>query len=450
MLVPYERVRSLHLACSIAVVAVVACTPDIPTDPPFEAETMDFDPTARPPRVPEPSHVLINPGTGRLDFSLAGIPVPADCAMQMVMPQAQCEFYQYLQTLDGYPTVALARAPASSALDPETLTPANVVVIDATAREVVTDRVVVNDRVGRALTILPGGGWKVGRLYIIGVRGYERGVKAANGRQVVAPVPYVLLKQTTSLTCGATTPDAIPATCGAYGLLASQMDPAAARATVFQLEALRASFQMLQATELLDQVGGIPRNELAMFWAFPTHSAPVAELDPSAGVTPQVTPPSTIKVALKGMIDPAKIVVTTAGKPGTVTLMDLTSTAAADLLGGLPPVDVAYEAGAIVLRTRQPLAAGHQYGLFFTNGVTSPEGKGLVPSPVSFLLKARGPLADAAGKSQVSNVPDPLAPLLEDGRSALAELLENPLVQAVVGLDRAKLSYVYAFSYGGP
>lgn len=450
MLVPYERVRYVHLApVAVAAALAAACTPDIPTDPPFEAETMELDPTARPPRVPEPTHILVNPLTGRLDFALAGMTIPMDCATQTALPQAQCEFYQYLQTLDGYPTVTPGRAPASAALDQETLTAANVVVVDALTRQVVPDLILISDRPGRSMVIVSPAGWQPGRLYVVGVRGYKRGVKAVGGRQVVASVPYVLLKQPAPLTCGAATADAIPPTCPAYALLAGQLDPGAAKATVFQLETLRASYQMFQATELLEQVGGIPPRELAMFWAFPTHSGPVAELDPTAGATPQVTPPNTIKVAVKGAIDPAKLVPTTAGKPGTVTLLDLTATAAADLLSGLPPFDVSYEGGAIVMRTRQPLAGGHQYGVFLTNGITSPDGKHMVPSPVSFLLKARGPLADGAGKSQVSIVPDPLAQLLEDGRASLAELLDNPLVHAVVGLDRAKLSYVYAFSYGG-
>lgn len=457
MLVACGRVRHDHpdptrlsVAVALALSLAAACTPDIPTDPPFEAETMEFDPAARPPRVPEPTHALINPQSGRLDLATAGIVLPADCAAQMALPQAQCEFYQYLQSLDGYPSVTVGRAPVSAHLDPATVTAQNVVVVDAVSRQLVSDLFVTYDPVGRSLLILPNRGWEVGRLYLVGVRGYDRGVKAASGRVVVAPVPYVLLKQTSSLTCGAATPDAIAVTCPAYQLVAGQMDPTAARATLLQLEALRASYRMLQVTELLEEVGGIPPSELAMFWAFPTHSAPVAELNPAGGALPQVMAPNTIKVAVKGAIDASRLVPTTAGKPGTVTLMDLTATAAADLLAGLPPFDVAYEAGAIVLRTRQPLVAGHQYGVFLTSGITSPDGKGLVSSPVSFLLRARGPLVDAAGKSQVSSVPDALAPLLEDGRASLADLLDNPLVQAVVGIERSKLAYVFAFSHGGP
>jgi hypothetical protein len=405
---------------------------------------MELDTTASPPRVPEPTHVIINPRTRRLDFSLAGITVPPDCAGQTVMPQAQCELYQYLQTLDGYPTVTPARAPASAALDPATLTAQNVVVLDVVARQVVTDVTVTFDTLSRYLVIVPTSGWSPGHLYLVGVRGYASGVKTADGRDVVASVPYFLLKQDTSISCGATTPATVPDACPDFQLLASSMTPEAARGSVVQLEMLRASYATFMTTELLASLGGIPRDELAIYWAFPAHSSPVAELDPTTGKLPQQTGSSVLRVAVKGALDPATVTATTAGMPGTVTLLDLTAAAASNLVAGLPPFDVAYDAGAVVLTSRQPLVSGHQYGVFLSSGVTATDGKPLVPSPVSVLLAARGRLVDSAGKSQVSAVSDGAAAMLEAGRAGLAPLFDNPVVQALTGLDRGKLAYVFA------
>jgi hypothetical protein len=432
-------VRSTHLCLAVL---IGSCTPDVGTDAP--PAVMEFETTASPPRVPEPTHVIINPGTRKLDFSLAGISVPADCAAQMAMPQAQCEFYQYLQTLDGYPTVTPARAPTSAALDPATLTAQNVVVIDAVARQVVTDVRVTFDPVNRYVVIVPAAGWSPGHLYVIGVRGYASGVKAAGDREVVASVPYYLLKQDGSISCGATTPAAVPDACPAFQLLASSMDPDVARGSVVQLEMLRGSYATFMTTELLAGLGGIPKEELAIYWAFPAHSAPVAELDPTAGKVPQQMGSNVLRVAVKGTLDPATLKATTATIPGTVTLLDLTAAAGSNLVAGLPPFDVTYDAGAIVLTTRQPLVAGHQYGVFLSTGVTSTDGKGLVPSPVSVLLAARGHLVDGAGKSQVSAVGDADAAQLEVGRAGLADLFDNPLIQALTGLDRARLAYVFA------
>jgi hypothetical protein len=407
---------------------------------------MQFDTTATPPRVPEPTHVIINPGTRKIDFSLGGIAVPSDCAAQTAMPRAQCEFYQYLQTLDGYPTVTPARAPATAVLDPASLTPDNVVVVDAATGQLVKEVAISFDAAGKYLVIQPTAGWTPAHLYVLGVRGYASGVKGASGQEVVADVPYFLLKQDRSLSCNATTPAGVPDTCPTFQLLAAQMDPAAAKASVVQLEMLRQSYTALHATELLASVGGIPKGELAIYWAFPAHSSPVAELNPPAKI-PQVVSDRELRVAIKGAIDPATLRATTAGMPGTVLLMDLTETAGANLVGGLPAVDVSYETGAVVLRPRAPLITGHQYGVFLTTGITSLDGKPLVPSPVSFLLTARGPLV-AGGKSTVSAVGDADAAQLEAGRAALVDLFDNPLIQAVTGLDRAKTAYVFAFPFG--
>ena len=93
---------------------------------------MEFDLTATPPRAPQPTFLVVNPQTGLIDFSLAGTPLPDDCATQTALTQAQCQFDQWLQTLNGFPTVTPASAPASAPLDPATLTLGqNVVVVGA-------------------------------------------------------------------------------------------------------------------------------------------------------------------------------------------------------------------------------------------------------------------------------------------------------------------------------
>jgi hypothetical protein len=438
--------QRLARVVGLSLSTAAACTPQVATDP--VPASMPFEPTASPPRVPEPTHVLVSPTTRRLDFSLGGIVVPADCTMAKPMPQAQCEFYHYLEGLDGYPTVTPARTPAPGPIDPATLTPQNVVVVDATTDQVFGDVTLGFDAAAGYLTITPRTRWEIGHLYLAGVRGYARGV-TTGGREVVASVPYYLLKQDTSLTCGAAAPEAISDTCPPFALLAGQMSPAAARATTAQLEALRLSYNQLHTTELLAQPGGIPRSELAVYWAFPVHTSPVVEVNPPTGLVPSFPDDHTVSVAVNGALDPAKLVPTTAGSPGSVTLLDLTAVMASDLIAGLPSFAVTFQAPSLRLQTRDPLVRGHQYGLFLGSGITSPDGKPLVPSPVSFLLTAHGPLV-SGGKSQVGGVSDADAAMLEAGRVALGQLFDNVAVQAITGLDRAKLAYVYAFPYGGP
>jgi hypothetical protein len=430
----------------MVVLVLAACTPDVGTDPVPTA--MVFDPEATPPRAPEPTHAIINPVTHRLDFSLAGIPVPADCAAPGPLPRAQCEFLQYLQSLDGYPTVTPARAPAPEPLDPATLIPANVVVIDATTGTRVDEVDLGFDVASNYLTITPRAGWQVGHFYLLGVRGYAHGVRTTKGQEVVAPVPYFLLKQPTSLTCGAATPGAIPESCPAYQLLAQQLPPAQARSSAFRLELLRASYAQLHVIEALAQAG-LPREEQAVFWAFATHSNPVIEVNPATGAVPRAMTDHLIVLRAKGMLDGSKLTPTTAGKPGTVTFMDLTATSEGDLVHGLPAFTVSERAGLVTIDTQAPLVAKHRYGIFITNAVTGVDGKPLVASPVSFLLTAQGHVAEL-GKSQVSGVSDADATALEEGRSQLAGLFDNPLIQAVTGLQRANMAYAFAFEYTGP
>jgi hypothetical protein len=418
-----------------------ACTPEIGTDP--VPASMPFDPTAMPPRVPEPTHVLVNPTTKRLDFAIAGITVPADCAAPGPLPQAQCEFYQYLQRLDGYPTVTPARTPAPGPIDPATLTPDNVVVVDATSGQVVREVTLGFDAAAGYLTITPKTRWDVGHLYVIGVRGYARGIKTG-GREIVAPVPYYLLKQDSSLTCGATAPEAIADTCPPYALLASSMAPAAARATALQLEALRASYNQLHTTELLAMPGNIPRGELAMYWPSPPtrrrwprwirprarcpsssmpHPVGHGERRPRSG--PSWSPP---RRGQAGDGDPAGPHRGDGDEPGR----------------GPAAFTASYQAPTLSLQTTGAAGARAPVRALLTNGITSPDGKPLVPSPVSFLLTARGALVKD-GKSQVGGVSDADAVMLESGRAALRELFDNAAIQVIIGLDRAKLAYVYAF-----
>ena len=84
---------------------------------------MEFEPTGTPPRVSEPSfavhrpdHRTDRPGAG------AGSTCRPTARNQTAMPEAQCEFNQYLESLDGFPTVAGARAPVSAAVDLATAT----------------------------------------------------------------------------------------------------------------------------------------------------------------------------------------------------------------------------------------------------------------------------------------------------------------------------------------
>ena len=437
------------------------CVPDLPGDDtgPFP-EQMQFDPNSTPPRVPEPTSLLINQTTGLIDFSLSGLDVPVDCTMPAPLSQAQCEFYQYLETLDGFPTTTPARAPASAALNPATVTAGTNVVVVAATSPLPTK--VAGLTVGFAtpsnyVTIRPMPSWNIGTTYLAAVRGYATGVRAASGVEVAASPTMSLLKAEEPLTCGATSPAELDPSCTGFALVSSSIpdDDARARATVFQLEAIRSALNTRGAYTAMAAIGGIPKAELAVLWTFPIHSNSVAELDPSAGLVPMVTAPNEIRVAVQGPVDPTTVTPFTFGVGyGSVVLVDLTNLLGGNLPGGFPAVTATFTDGNIVITGAAPFTAGHQLGIFMLRdddapppGIKDPMGRPLVPSPVSKLLTLSGTLVDTAGHSTVSGVADTDAAMLEAGRAQLAMFFDSPGA-AIAGIKRSTLVYTFAFQFG--
>jgi len=392
----------------------------------------------------------VNPQTGLIDFGQAGTPLPADCSTQMALTEAQCQFDQWLQTLDGFPSLTTASAPASAALDPATLTlGTNVDVFGLVGGAPLTTGLTVGfDATSTSLTVTPPGPWTLGEFYWMGVRGYDNGVRDAAGGQVVGSPTMALLKQDTSLTCDATDPTQIDPHCPGYEVVAQgNPSPTAAAAQLFQLEQIRQAYLAGHGFDVM-AASGLPKDELAVLWGFPIHTNSVPLLLPGTAAVPHVPAADQIVVGVQGPVDPASVNAFVARvQNGPVVVMDLTAAAAGDLNLGFPPVAAAYLAnpGAVAIQFSSPFPAGHQIGLFFTNAIHSPDGAPLVASPVSVLLRLTAPLVDGAGHSTVSGVADAGAAALETGRQALQPLFDNPIFTPLTGVTRANLVYCYAF-----
>jgi hypothetical protein len=425
--------------------AVAACTPDVGSDP--VPVSMQWD--QAPPRIPSPTGLIINQTTHRIDFSLAGISVPDDCTAQTAMPQAACEFDQWLQTLDGFPTTTPGSAPASGPLDTTTFAPGTNVVTVTGAGAPVSSVSVGFDPTGDFLTVTAVPAWELGTTYWFGVRGYQNGIVAADGLTVVGSPTMSLLKQEMPLDCFVSSPSQLDRSCPAYDLLLSQGDsPEVAGMTVEQLEQVR-KFYLLSGAFDVVAAAGIPKSEVAVLWGFPTHTNSVAELLPPF-LAPQVGAPNQIAVAVHGPVDPATVVpFIVRQQAGTIVLMDLTAVAQSDLVNGLPPITAQLSGADIVITGQSAFPAGHTLGLFFTSGLKDPGGQPLVASPVSKLLTLQGALVDAAGHSTVSGIADGVAATLEGGRQQLAPLLDNASVTGLTGINRDNLVYCYAFTFGG-
>jgi len=432
---------------SLVFALAVACTPDVGSDP--TPTSMEVDLTAVPPLAPQPTALIVNPQTGLIDFSLAGTPIPDDCATQQALTEAQCQFDQWLQTLNGFPTVSPASAPASAALDPATLTLGqNVVVMAARQMAPVTELEVGFDDASSSLTLTPLQPWTLGEFYWLGVRGYANGVRAAGGGEVVGSPTMALLKQDESLTCGAPDPAAVDPHCPAFEVLAQgSPSAAAAQAQLFQLEAIRTAFIAGHGFDLM-AAAGLPKQELAVMWGFPIHTNSVPVLVPTAGAVPRVPSDDQILVGVQGPVDPATVSAFVAGgAAGSVVVVDLAAVSAGDLAAAFPRVAATYVqgAGAIAIQASQAFPAGHPIGLFFTNAIHAPDGSPLVASPVSVLLRLTAPLVDSAGHSTVSGVDDADAAALESGRAALAPLFDSPIFTPTTGVSRTNAVYVYGF-----
>jgi hypothetical protein len=446
-------------------VATLACTPTVGNDP--TPDEMEFDTEAPVPRVPEPTGLILNPASRKLDFSLAGTPVPTDCAdPQMLgaanMAQAQCEFLTYLQSLDGYPTATHARAPTTAtALLPSTVTLDNIVVVDAMTGAAVTDVKVGFDPATRYVSVVPDDqrkSWTVGASYWLAVRGYANGLRADNGTAagnlIVASPTQFLLKQETPLTCGAATAADLSPTCPAFALLGQGRTVDQAVTAVLQLEQIRKGYLALDAWGSIAGAG-VPKAEVAVLWGFPVHSASVAELDPTVGLVPQIVAADEIHIGVQGTVDPATVIpFILASQSGSVVVMDLTALQLVpqtnDLRPAFPTVDARFAGGQIVIKAAAPFTANHQIGVFLKSSIHNVAGKPLVAAPVSKLLTLHGALVDASGHSTVSAVADSDAVMLEAGRQQFDVLLNDTTLRPVSTVLRDELVYCYGFPFEVP
>jgi hypothetical protein len=439
-----RRGPAVELALIVAWATAGACTPAVGDDP--APEFMQWDPA--PPRVPSPTGLIVNPTTGMIDFSRAGISVSQDCAAQQSLPEAACEFDQYLQKLDGFPTVTPAAAPASAQLDPTTLTLGdNVVALTASGAPVTGVEVGFDD--SNFLTVAPTSSWDLGATTWFAVRGYDHGVRTTTGTEVVGSPTNSLLKQESPLDCGVSDPSLLDRSCPAYDLLLSQgLAPADAATTLATLEQARLAYLQAGAWDLVAEAG-IPKSEVAVLWGFPIHTQSVAEL--TTAIVPQISAANQIRVAVHGPVDATTVSPFVAKQPGgSVVLMDLTAVLNKDLLDGLPLVDAQWSNGSIVITGAAPFTPGDKIGLFFTSDIHDDQGRPLVPSPVSVLLTLRGSLVDGTGKSTISGVSDTDAATLEAGRQQLAVLFENTSLVNLTGIAPGRLVYCYAFTFEPP
>src|SRR2546423_6847603 len=105
-----ERLAKGATVRKLAIILVLAGCSDLSLDPPPKLVHARFDPDAH--VIPMPTDVLRDKAAGHLDLTDAR--TPSD-------PPAATEFYDYLETLDGWSTLMSATVEFTGAIDPTTV-----------------------------------------------------------------------------------------------------------------------------------------------------------------------------------------------------------------------------------------------------------------------------------------------------------------------------------------
>ena len=419
------------IAAALALGLTPACS-SLALDPPPAVIHARFDPDAR--VIPMPTDVLRDAAAARLDL-------PNDTAEERAaLTPAEAELFTFLETLDGWSTLASATLEMTGPLDPASVSSGTVQVWHW-PRTGEPDRVedvrlhVSAD--GMTLTIdPPRTGWERGERYVAVARGGARGLVGLGGERVECDAAFYFLRLTTPLTD--------PAHARAFpGATAEERRANAQKLEDIRLD-LAPAFARFEAT-------GLPRAEVAALWAFtvtthtelamdqPSQRMPLPIdlfLDPTTGrIDAPVAPWDTdleaeAKRALAAFDGAAlsgsqlfeltqPVTPATVGE-STVALYEIEGTpvrvpASVELLADRRHLVVTPKAGRLAETTT--------YAVVVSAGVRDADGVPVVAMPIGALLAARAPLL-VDGHSQIPSIADRDAAKLEGSRAKLAGALD--------------------------
>lgn len=266
------------------VVLAVACAPEIPNTPPGEFVVARFDPSAAPPVVPTPNDLVTNTTTG-----LLVVPVPAEASA------ADKWFYDWLNTLNGFPAAVGASVTFTHALDPATVTASTVRAIDLDASNATVD--VTRTYTDSTSTVAPGqlaiapptGGWLPGHRYALAIVGGLNGVRSKTGLTCVGSATWSFIRNAgelidcpnddlASTSCRLTT-EIIPSTIteDQGRRVTDQL------ATAKRLETLRRKYKPAIDAFV---AAGVQRADLALLWTFRIDDSASFVFDPTASKVP--------------------------------------------------------------------------------------------------------------------------------------------------------------------
>ncbi|HEX5061281.1 MAG TPA: hypothetical protein VFV99_18065 [Kofleriaceae bacterium] len=390
-----------------------------------------FDPDAS--VIPMPTDVLRDAAAGRLNL-------PNDTEKERAkLNPTEAEFYDYLETLDGWSSLMSATVEFTGAIDATSITDGTVQIWHwGPVPQRVNDARISLSQDGKKLTIdPPRTGWLRGDRYVALVRGGSQGLKGQAGEKVECDAAFYFLRQTEALD----TPNHEHAFPGD--------DHGERVSNASRLEGIRED--LLGPFDFFaDQQ--LPREDVAALWAFtvtkrtelamdqPSQRIPLPidlMIEPSTGLVDVPAAPwdSAVEKEAKGRlaeldgaslsgsqlfeftaplnpttINEANVQLYQIG--GNATLVPAT----VELLTDKQHIQVTPKAGRLAEQTR--------YALVLSKDVQDALGKQPAIMPIGHFLRSHTPVL-VDGKSQIHAVGDHDAIKLENSRQELAAALDT-------------------------
>jgi dienelactone hydrolase len=412
------------------ILCAAGCT-SLELDPPQTIIHARFDPDAS--IIPMPTDVLRDKVAGRLN-----LPNDTDKERAKLNP-TESEFYQYLETLDGWSSLMSATVEFTGPIDSASITDGTVQVwrwgtiperVDAVRMKLSDD--------GLKLTIdPPRTGWLRGDRYVALVRGGSKGLQGRAHEKVECDAAFYFLRQTEALD----TPEHEHAFPGA--------DHGERVANAARLEGIRKDLG-----DAFDYFAGkdVPREDVAALWAFtvttntelamdqPSQRIPLPidlMIEPSTGLVdvPAAEWDSEVEAEAKGRLaelDGASLSggqlfeLTAPANPGSINEQNVKLYQAGTVQPTLVPATVELltdKVHLVVTPKNGPLAEKTTYVLVVDKAVQDNKGKTPALMPIGHFLRSSTPVL-VDGKSQIHAIDDHSALKLENARMTLAPVLD--------------------------
>ncbi|HEY5927394.1 MAG TPA: hypothetical protein VIV11_37175 [Kofleriaceae bacterium] len=416
-----------HFALTVLVFA--GCT-SLELDPAQKIIHARFDPDAS--VIPMPTDVLRDAAAGRLN-----LPNDTDKERAKLNP-TEAEFYDYLETLDGWSSLMSATVEFTGAIDPKSISDGTVQVWHwGIVPSRVTDVRMTLSADGKKLTLdPPRTGWLRGDRYVALVRGGDKGLKGLAGEKVECDAAFYFLRQLEALD----TPQ------HEHAFPGENHDERVSNAARLEgiREDLTGAFDYFANQEL-------PRADVAALWAFTVTKRTELAMD---------QPSQRIPLPIDLMIEPSTGLVDVPAAPwdseveaeakGRLAELDGAGLSSSQLFELTAPMNAAtiteaniklYELGATptlvpatieLLASKQHvvvtpksgrLAEQTSYALVVTKDVQDALGQPPAIMPIGHFLRSHTPVL-VDGKSQIHAIDDHDATKLEGSRQRLAAGLD--------------------------